>query len=163
MGLHIRPATPADEDAVVRFNQLLAAESEGKTLDEPTLRAGVRAGLADRHKGFYTLAELGGEVVGQVLVTFEWSDWRNGWYWWVQSVYVAAGARRAGVFRALFKHLKAAATADPTVIGLRLYVERENHRAQAVYAAMGMTEEGYDLMGLYPLPGRASAFADGTG
>jgi ribosomal protein S18 acetylase RimI-like enzyme len=159
MGLHIRPATPADEGVVVRFNQLLASESEGKTLHEPTLTAGVRAGLADRHKGFYTLAERGGEVVGQVLVTFEWSDWRNGWYWWVQSVYVRSDARREGVFRAIFSHLKEQATADPTVIGLRLYVERENTRAQATYEAMGMTDEGYNLLGLYPLPGRTSAIA----
>ena len=122
MVVTVRRATPADEDAVVRFNAALAAQSEGKALHEPTLRAGVRAGLADPHKGFYTVAERGGEVVGQVLVTFEWSDWRNGWYWWVQSVYVRPDARRAGVFRALFDHLRAAAAADPTVIGLRLYV-----------------------------------------
>ncbi len=159
MGLHIRPATPSDEATVVRFNQLLASESEGKTLLEPTLRAGVRALLADRHKGFYTLAERAGEVVGQVLITFEWSDWRNGWYWWVQSVYVVATARREGVFRALFDHLKEQATADPSVIGLRLYVERENRRAQATYEALGMTDEGYNLLGLYPLPGRESAIS----
>jgi ribosomal protein S18 acetylase RimI-like enzyme len=159
MALHIRPATPTDEPTVVRFNQLLAHESEGKTLHEPTLRAGVRALLADRHRGFYTLAERGGEVVGQVLITFEWSDWRNGWYWWVQSVYVIADARREGVFRALFEHLKEQATADPTVIGMRLYVERENTRAQATYTAMDMTDEGYNLMGLYPLPGRDSAIS----
>jgi ribosomal protein S18 acetylase RimI-like enzyme len=159
MALHIRPATPTDEPTVVRFNQLLASESEGKTLHEPTLRAGVRALLADRHKGFYTVAERAGEVVGQVLITFEWSDWRDGWYWWVQSVYVVADARREGVFRALFGHLKEQATADPTVIGLRLYVERENTRAQATYEAMGMTDEGYNLLGLYPLPGRESAIS----
>lgn len=158
MSVTVRRATPADEDVVVRFNAALAAESEGKVLHEPTLRAGVRAGLADPHKGFYTVAERGGEVVGQVLVTFEWSDWRNGWYWWVQSVYVRPDARRAGVFRALFDHLRAAATADPAVIGLRLYVERDNARARQTYAALGMTEEPYFLMGLYPLPGRESVF-----
>lgn len=157
MALHIRAAAAADEPTLVAFNAALARESEGKTLHEPTLTAGVRALLADPHKGFYTVAERGGEVVGQVLVTFEWSDWRNGWYWWVQSVYVRADARREGVFRALFEHLKAKAAADPTVIGLRLYVENDNARAQAVYAAMGMEEEPYSLMGLYPLPGRESA------
>lgn len=158
MDLTIRPATPADEDTVVRFNAALAWESEHKTLHEPTLRAGVRALLADRHKGFYTLAERGGAVVGQTLITFEWSDWRNGWYWWIQSVYVAAEARRGGVFRALYGHLKEQAQADPTVIGLRLYVETDNARARRTYAELGMEEEPYLLMGLYPLPGREAAF-----
>lgn len=158
MALHIRAATPADEPVVAAFNAALAWESEGKKLHEPTLAAGVRALLADPHKGFYTVAERGGEVVGQVLITFEWSDWRNGWYWWIQSVYVREDARREGVFRALFDHLKAKAEADPTVIGLRLYVENDNRRAHGVYAAMGMTVEPYFLMGLYPLAGRESAF-----
>ena len=153
----IRRAAAADAAVVADFNARLARESEGKTLDPDTLLAGVRAVLADPHKGFYTVAERGGEVVGQVLVTFEWSDWRNGWYWWIQSVYVREDARRGGVFRALFEHLRAAALADPAVIGLRLYVERANDRARQTYRALGLGEEGYDLMGLYPLPGRSSA------
>lgn len=157
MALHIRAGTPADEPTLVTFNAALAWESEGKRLHEPTLTAGVRAVFADPTKGCYTLAERGGEVVGQVLVTFEWSDWRNGWYWWIQSVYVRPDARREGVFRALFDHLRTRAAADPTVIGLRLYVERDNERAQKVYSAMGMEVEPYHLMGLYPLPGRESA------
>ncbi|OWK45049.1 GNAT family N-acetyltransferase [Fimbriiglobus ruber] len=162
MGLSIRRATPADVDVVARFNAALAWESEHKRLDEETLRLGVRAVLADAHKGFYTLAERdGGDVVGQVLVTYEWSDWRNGWYWWIQSVYVHANGRRGGVFRALFDHLKAAATADPTVIGLRLYVDRDNAAAQATYRAIGMEEEPYHLLGMYPLPGKANVVAGG--
>jgi GNAT superfamily N-acetyltransferase len=163
MDLTIRAATPADEEVVARFNAALALESEHKQLHEPTLRAGVRALLADRHKGFYTLAERGGEVVGQTLITFEWSDWRNGWYWWIQSVYVRADARRAGVFRALFAHLKAKALADTEVIGLRLYVERDNDRARRTYTELGMIEEPYFLHGLYPLPGREGAFAEPEG
>ena len=159
MSLVIRPATPADAAVVAEFNARLAHESEGKTLEPAVLHRGVERVLADPHKGFYTLAVSGGEVVGQTLVTFEWSDWRDGWYWWIQSVYVRADHRRGGVFRAIFEHLKNAATADPTVIGLRLYVERENAKAQAVYLAMGMEEEGYNLMGLYPLPGRESAIS----
>jgi ribosomal protein S18 acetylase RimI-like enzyme len=158
MSVTIRRATPADEAVVAHFNAELARESEGKLLHEPTLRRGVRAVLADRHKGFYTLAEVGGEVVGQVLITYEWSDWRDGWYWWVQSVYVPPAHRRAGVFRALFEHLKAAAVADPTVIGLRLYMERDNARARATYTSVGMEEEPYVLFGMYPLPGRESIF-----
>lgn len=158
MALHIRAGTPADEEVAVAFNAAMATETEGKTLHEPTLRAGVRAVLADPAKGFYLMAERGGEVVGQLMVTTEWSDWRNGWYWWIQSVYVAPNVRRAGVFRALFGHLKVKAMADPAVIGLRLYVEHDNAAAQMVYAAMGMTGEPYQLMGVYPLPGKESAF-----
>jgi ribosomal protein S18 acetylase RimI-like enzyme len=87
-------------------------------------------------------------------VTFEWSDWRNGWFWWVQSVYVREDARRGGVFRALYKEIERQAAADPGVIGLRLYVEQENTRARATYAALGMTETTYGMMEEYPLPGR---------
>jgi ribosomal protein S18 acetylase RimI-like enzyme len=157
MTLAIRRATAADLDTIVRFNAALARESEGKILDEAVLRAGVSAALADpASKGHYTIAERDGEAVGQVLITFEWSDWRNGWYWWIQSVYVRADARRQGVFRALYRHLEAEAIADPTVIGLRLYVENGNKRAQATYQALGMEDENYILMGRYPLPGRAA-------
>jgi len=156
--LLIRPATAADEDVIVRFNAALAWESEAKALDEPVLRAGVRAVLADPHKGLYTVAESGGAVVGQLSVTFEYSDWRNGWYWWLQSVYVDAAARRQGVFRALFDHLKATALADPTVIGLRLYMEDDNRAAEATYLGVGMVAEPYRLLGLYPLPGRVKTY-----
>ncbi len=158
MALHIRPATPADEAAAVAFNAAMALETEGKTLHEPTLRAGVRAALADPAKGFYLMAERDGEVVGQLMVTTEWSDWRNGWYWWIQSVFVKPEARGAGVFRAVFDHLKAKAVADPTVIGIRLYVEHGNERARRLYAALGLSDEPYRLMGVYPLPGREAAY-----
>jgi len=154
MSITIRPATPADEDTVVAFNAALAWESEGKRLDPATLRLGVRAGLTDPAKGFYVIAERGGEVVGQTAITFEWSDWRNGWYWWIQSVYVREDARRGGVFSAIYRHLEAVATADPTVIGIRLYVERENARAQETYRKLGLEDEAYFLMARYPLPGR---------
>lgn len=155
--LEIRRATLADAPTVVRFNEALAVESEGKHLDPAVLEPGVRAVLADPHKGFYTVAEVAGQVVGQILITFEWSDWRNGWYWWIQSVYVHADYRRQGVFRAIYSHLREQAEADPSIIGFRLYVEHENHRAQATYRSLGLTEEPYGLMGLYPLPGRTSA------
>jgi GNAT superfamily N-acetyltransferase len=154
----IRRATAADAETIARFNAALAWESEQKTLDAAVLARGVRAVLADPGKGFYTLAERDGEPVGQAMVTFEWSDWRDGWYWWIQSVYVREDARRGGVFRALFEHLKQQATADPAVIGLRLYVERDNLRAQETYRSQGMSEEPYFLMGVYPLPGKGSAF-----
>jgi ribosomal protein S18 acetylase RimI-like enzyme len=163
MTLSIRRATPVDAELIARYNAALARESEGKTLDDAILLRGVRAVLADPAKGFYTLAERGGEPVGQTMVTFEWSDWRDGWYWWIQSVYVRADARRGGVFRALFDHLRAQAMADPAVIGLRLYVERDNQRAQQTYASLGLSEEPYFLMGLYPLPGKESAFGKVSG
>lgn len=156
MDLRIRRATPADEGVLVAYNAALAWESEHKRLDPQILTAGVRAAFADPAKGFYVIAEYGGEAVGQSGVTFEWSDWRNGWYWWVQSVYVRADARRQGVFRAIYRHLEELALADPAVIGLRLYVERENTRARETYRALGLAEEPYFLMGRYPLPGRGS-------
>src|SRR4051794_33001385 len=104
MPLLIRPAGPADLAAVVEFNRRLAAETEGKALDPDLLVPGVRAVLADAHRGRYFVADAGGAVCGQVGVTLEWSDWRNGWFWWIQSVYVDAAHRRRGVFRRLFEH-----------------------------------------------------------
>src|SRR5262245_58399816 len=100
MSLTIRPGRPEDTAIVTRFNMLLAEESEGKTLDQATVTAGVRAILSDSGKGLYFLAEREGEIVGQLMISLEWSDWRNGWIWWLQSVYVQSNARRQGVFRA---------------------------------------------------------------
>ena len=153
MPLSIRRATAADAGVIAAFNQALASESEQTRLDPATVGPGVAAVLADPHKGFYTLAEKDGEVVGQCLITYEWSDWRNGWFWWVQSVYVRHDARRNGVFRHLYQHLLDEATRDPTVIGLRLYVERQNAKAIETYKALGLVEAGYDVLELYPLPG----------
>jgi len=157
MSRTVRPAAPADLATVAAFNAALALETEGKRLDPATLAAGVAAVLGDPAKGHYLVADDGGTVVGQCLVTLEWSDWRNGWFWWIQSVYVAPAARRTGAFRALYRHLEAAAAARPDVIGIRLYVERDNARAQATYVSLGLTEEPYALMARYPLPGRDSA------
>lgn len=157
MGLTIRRASPADEGVLVAFNAALAWETEHKRLRTDVLTAGVRAVFADPAKGFYTVAlDEAGEVIGQMMVTFEWSDWRNGWFWWVQSVYVREDARRRGVFRELYREVERQASADPAVIGLRLYVERDNSRARATYAALGMTETTYGMMEEYPLPGRTS-------
>ncbi len=154
MTLTIRRATAADEAVLVTFNTAIAWETEHKRLDPAVLAAGVRAVLADSARGFYTVAERGGEVVGQIMVTFEWSDWRNGWFWWIQSVYVREDARRGGVFRALYREIEQQAVADPTVIGIRLYFERENTRAQATYRALGMSDTEYGMMEVYPLTGR---------
>src|SRR5262249_32561677 len=151
MPLVVRRATPADLDVIVEFNRRLAQESEGKTLDLTLLRPGVAAGLADRNKGVYFVAEQDKAIVGQMMVTLEWSDWRNGWVWWIQSVYVRAESRRMGVFRALFQHVERLAAQQPDVIGLRLYVDRENAAAQQTYANLGMQPTGYLLLEKYPL------------
>ena len=147
----VRRATPADTELIVDFNRLLARESEGKELDPDLLRAGVAAGLADPAKALYFVAEEAGTVVGQMMITTEWSDWRNGWFWWIQSVYVRPEARQRGVFRALYEHVGQLARTDPTVIGLRLYVDRENHAAQQTYQRLGMEWTNYLVLEKYPL------------
>jgi ribosomal protein S18 acetylase RimI-like enzyme len=151
MPLALRRAAAADAPVIVEFNRLLAKETEGKTLDPAVLTPGVQAGLADPHKGLYFVAEDEGAVVGQVMVTYEWSDWRNGWIWWIQSVYIREAHRGRGVFRALYEHVHQRAAADPTVIGLRLYVEEHNHRAQEVYRRLGMEKAGYFVLERCPL------------
>ena len=151
MTLSIRRAGPADVAVVAEFNRLLALESEGKTLDADVLAAGVAAGLADASKSVYFLAEEDGAAIGQIMYTMEWSDWRNGWFWWIQSVYVRKEARRRGVLRALFEHVHRAAQADGKVIGLRLYVERGNQIAQETYRRLGMEAAGYLVFERYPL------------
>lgn len=151
MPLRVRAATPADLAVVCEFNSLLAKESEGKTLDQELLGPGVAAVLGDPHKGRYFLAESDGQIVGQLAITFEWSDWRNGWFWWIQSVYVRPEARRSGVFRTLFQHVHDTAVNDPDVIGIRLYVERGNQAAHGTYQTMGLDWTSYQVMERYPL------------
>src|SRR5271163_4909522 len=133
----IRRAASTDAPTIIEFNRLLALESEGKELDRAQLTAGVAQALDDKQKGIYFLAEDDGLIVGQIMITYEWSDWRNGWFWWIQSVYVRKEARRTGVFRALFDHVHREAQNDPAVIGIRLYVEAENHAAQGTYKRSG--------------------------
>lgn len=139
----IRPATPADGETLARWAEAMALETEGKQLDSATVRAGIAAGLADAAKARYFVAEADGTVAGTLMLTTEWSDWRNGWWWWIQSVYVAPEARRLGVFRALYAHVETEARRTPGVCGLRLYVENDNTRAQATYAALGMVDARY--------------------
>ena len=152
MPITVRQGTTADASQVCEFNRLLALESEGKTLDMNVLQKGVAAILADPHKGLYFLAEGESQMLGQISVTFEWSDWRNGWFWWIQSVYVRPEARRRGMFRALYEYVQQAARAEPQVIGLRLYVERDNQPAQRTYQRLGMHATGYLVLEEYPLP-----------
>jgi ribosomal protein S18 acetylase RimI-like enzyme len=147
----IRPACPTDADVICEFNRLMAKETEHKDLDRATLKAGVAALLGDPRKGRYYVAESDGNVVGQLGITLEWSDWRNGNFWWIQSVYVPAYARRHGVFRQLYEHVLNEASTDASVIGVRLYVDHDNEAAQATYRKLGMVMTGYRLMELYPL------------
>jgi GNAT superfamily N-acetyltransferase len=139
----VRDATPHDLAAIVDFNTRLAWETEHKRLDPPTIARGVARALAQPALCRYFVAEVGGEVIGQAMVTFELTDWRDGVLWWFQSVYVAEQHRGSGVFRALFQHIAAAAQADPEVRGLRLYVEHENKRAQQVYEKLGLKPSGH--------------------
>jgi len=144
--LLIRPATPADLEVIVEYNCQLALESEGKHLNREHLVPGVKNLLANPQRGRYLLAEVDGRVVGQLMHTHEWSDWRNGDIWWLQSVYVDPAFRRQGVFRALHARVEAEALQDPGVVGIRLYVEEQNTRAHATYAAMGMQPGGYFVL-----------------
>ncbi len=146
MNYHIRAAVSADIDLLVHFNHAMAQESEDKPLDLTRLKAGLVALFERPSDGHYIIAETAnGERAGALMLTFEWSDWRNGRFWWIQSVYVVPAHRRLGVYRALHDHVRAAARRDPQCCGLRLYVERENTGAQATYRAMGMVETHYRL------------------
>ncbi len=147
----IRRAMPADAAVIADFNRRLAEETEDKILDPAELAKGVAAALADPHKAIYWLAEQEATVVGQISITTEWSDWRNGWLWWIQSVYVRPESRRQGVFRALYRQVYRDACEDPEVIGLRLYVEGDNHAAQQTYLSMGMEWTSYGVLQRYPL------------
>ena len=146
MTLLIRQAGPDDEDVVADFNCRLAWESESKRLDAPTVQLGVREILNNSRHGRYFVACLDGRIVGQLMHTFEWSDWRNGDIWWLQSVYVHPDFRRLGVFRTLLNHLQTEATASPDVVGLRLYVEEHNTAAQETYERLGLKTAGYVVM-----------------
>ena len=121
----------------------MARETEGLELDEDICTAGVRAVFGHPERGLYYVGEINHIVAGSMLITYEWSDWRNGVFWWIQSVYVDPDQRGRGVFRALHNHVFLKAKADPRVCGLRLYVERENHRAQTVYQRVGFCPSVY--------------------
>lgn len=141
--LRLRAAHPREIATLVEFNRALARETEGRELDAARLRAGVEAVFADPGRGVYHVAVRGEELLGALLVTREWSDWRNGVFWWIQSVYVVPSARREGVFRQLYGHLLERARANPEVCGLRLYVDHDNERAQEVYRQLGMHPARY--------------------
>ena len=153
MELTVRDARPEDAATLVAYNSAMAEETEGKSLHPERIEPGVARLFSDESRGRYWVAESGGVVVGQIMVTYEWSDWRNGNLWWIQSVYVHPDWRRQGVFSALYRHVESLAAAQPGVIGLRLYVEEKNTRAQRTYAALGMVNTGYLVMeSLFDIP-----------
>lgn len=141
--MRIRLARPGDAPAIAAFNAAMALETEGKRLFPEVIGAGVRALLRRPKAGFYLLAQTKAEIVGVLMITTEWSDWRNGAFWWIQSVYVRPEFRRQGVYRRLYRHSQKMARKDHRVCGFRLYVERENRRAQATYRALGMEKTRY--------------------
>jgi ribosomal protein S18 acetylase RimI-like enzyme len=138
----LRPATADDAQIIAEYTVAMALETEHKRLDPETVLAGVRHGIANPAEARYFVAETNGQVVGQLMVTFEWSDWRNGTFWWIQSVYVHPDHRTAGVFKSLYRHVELLAR-QQNACGLRLYVERDNRRAQDVYRRLGMADSGY--------------------
>ncbi len=143
--IQIRQATPLDSATIADFNSRMAWETEHRRLDPERVSKGVTALLNDTSKGRYFVAESDGGVVGQLLITFEWSDWRNGTFWWIQSVYVAEDFRGRGVFRALFQHVEKLAKEGHDVCGLRLYVEAENAGARDTYSRLGMKRTSYEI------------------
>jgi len=148
MSVTVRPAQVSDLDFIVDCNTRLARETEDKHLDPAKLRAGVASLLAKPDKGRYFIAELDGGPAGQIMFTSEWSDWRDGFFWWIQSVYVIAAARRHGVFTELFRHVERLARDDASVCGLRLYVEHDNQSAQRTYRRLGLDTTRYSIMEL---------------
>lgn len=153
--LRIREATPADARLLAQWAAAMALETEHRALDADTVLAGVAAGIADPARARYLVAmrevlaagrETLAEPVGTLMLTREWSDWRCGYWWWIQSVYVPPAHRRGGVFRALYRHVEALARREPDVVGLRLYVERDNAAARRTYESLGMADAGYRIL-----------------
>ncbi len=141
--LLIHDAAPDDAPVIARFNEAMALETEHRRLDPDTVLAGTRALMERPAFGRYFVARVHDAVIGQAMVTYEWSDWRNGVIWWLQSVYIAPEHRRRGVFRALLAHIESAARQSPDAVGLRLYVETANHPALATYQRLGFTPSGH--------------------
>ena len=139
----IRLANKEDASALVAFNQAMALETERKQLDDGVLRPGVEAVFSDPQKGFYVVAEDGIRIIGGLMVTFEWSDWRNAWFWWIQSVYILPEGRGKRIYSLMYDFVKEMAAARGDVCGFRLYVEEENLHAQHVYEKVGMEASHY--------------------
>jgi ribosomal protein S18 acetylase RimI-like enzyme len=143
--MQVRIAELKDMEIIAEFNTAMAWETEGKQLNPSTIRRGIRAVLEDSDYGLYVVAQSNGEVVGCLLITYEWSDWRSGLFWWIQSLYVRPAFRRRGVFKQLHDFVKTQALQRPEICGIRLYVEQSNHVAQNAYRQIGMRPTTYQV------------------
>lgn len=143
--MNIRKANLNDLDFIVKFNMNLAEETESKTLDINIVKQGVLKVLKEEVQGKYFVCEIDEIIVGQMMILYEWSDWRNGEFIWIQSVYVDKNYRNLGVFKKLFNHIKEYCDNGKNFVGLRLYVEKNNNRAKSVYSSLGMYENDYDM------------------
>jgi ribosomal protein S18 acetylase RimI-like enzyme len=139
----MRKATANDANAIAQFNSAMALETEGKRLMPEVIGPGVANLIANPERGFYLVCEGELGLKACLMITTEWSDWRNGNFWWIQSVYVKPEFRQQGVYRAMYKYLKTLALADANVCGFRLYVEKENVTAQKTYGSLGMAQTDY--------------------
>ncbi len=142
---NIRFGSRDDLEAIVAFQKEMALETEGKELQSQVVYEGVRAVLEDKEKGFYVVAESNDKVVASLMITQEWSDWRNTFFWWIQSVYVHPQFRRQGIFSKLHSFVEEIASNNPDVFGLRLYVESNNESAKRTYESLGMRQTDYNL------------------
>ena len=143
--LLVRDAEDRDLETLAKFNIALAWETEQKKLEPAVVTKGLQTLLENPQYGFYTVAEMEGQVVGCTMITYEWSDWRGGLFWWIQSVYIDLKFRRQGVFRKLYEFLKEKASCEPNIYGFRVYVEHSNLAGQGTYAGVGMEEISYKL------------------
>jgi ribosomal protein S18 acetylase RimI-like enzyme len=143
--INIRIATVEDADSIISFQQAMALETEGKLLPDEIIRPGVINLFHKPQLGFYLVADVDRAIAGSMMITYEWSDWRNGIVWWIQSVYVKPEFRRQGTYRNFYKYVKELIANEPDIIGLRLYVEKENEIAQMTYQSLGMIETHYRL------------------
>jgi GNAT superfamily N-acetyltransferase len=146
MNIITRQATASDTITIADFNALMAKETENLDLDRECLQKGTEALIADSSKGIYYLAEADGKAVGQLMITYEWSDWRNATFWWIQSVYVHPAYRKQGIFRSLYRYVESIALKRGNICGLRLYVDESNKSAQQTYEALGMKRSHYQIM-----------------
>lgn len=143
--MKVRLASKDDANALVEFNQAMALETEGKTLDSSILQNGVEAVFKSTDRGFYVVADDDGKIAGGLMVTFEWSDWRNSWFWWIQSVYILPEFRGRKIYSSMYDFVKKLANENGNVCGFRLYVEHDNKNAQKVYEKLGMEISHYQM------------------
>ena len=146
MEKYIRNAKQKDIETIAKYNIKMALETENKYLDKKIITAGVSSIINDSSKGIYWVMEMDKIIIGQLMVTYEWSDWRNGMMWWIQSVYVPKEHRRQGVYSKMYNNLLELAQLDSECCGIRLYVEKENKKAQKTYKKLGMKNAGYEIM-----------------